>query len=69
MGKVSKGVTCSVSGCKKAAVRSISVDKAHAAELNVGGVRRAYICDEHYKELKKKLKKDRTVEKWRWGIS
>lgn len=69
MGKVSKGVICSVSGCNKAAVRSISPDKAYAAKLNVSGVRRVYVCDEHYKELKKKLRKDRTVEKWRWGIS
>ena len=68
MGKVSKGVNCSVSGCNKVAVRSVSTDKAHAAKLNISSVRRAYICDEHYKELKKRLKKDRAVEKWRWGI-
>lgn len=67
MGKVSKGAKCSVSGCDKLAVRSISQDKAQSANLNVEVTRRVYICLDHYKELKKKLKKERKIDKWRWS--
>jgi hypothetical protein len=57
-----------VSGCGREAVRSISAEKARAAGLNVGsGEKRAYICKEHYKEFKKKTKKDKTLDKWRYG--
>ena len=49
-------------------MRSISVDKVKAAGLNVGSAeKRAYICKEHYKEFKKKTKKDKTLDKWRYG--
>ncbi len=67
MGKVSKGAKCSVSGCDKLAVRSISQEKAQSANLNVEVTRRVYICLDHYKELKKKLKKERKIDKWRWS--
>lgn len=68
MGRIDKGVKCSVSGCGKEAVRSISAEKARTAGLNVGsGEKRAYICKEHYKEYKKKTKKDKTLDKWRYG--
>lgn len=67
MGKVSKGAKCSVSGCDKLAVRSISQDKAQSANLNVEVTRRVYICLDHYKELKKKLKKERKIDKLRWN--
>ena len=68
MGRIDKGVKCSVSGCGREAARSISVEKARAAGLNVGsGEKRAYICKEHYKEYKKKTKKDKTIDKWRYG--
>jgi len=68
VGRVAKGVKCSVTGCGKEAVRSLPVDKVKTAGLNVGDVRRAYLCKEHYKEFKKETKKDRTLEKWRHGI-
>jgi thymidine kinase len=68
VGRIDKGVKCSVSGCGREAVRSISAEKARAAGLNVGsGEKRAYICKEHYKEFKKKTKKDKTLDKWRYG--
>ena len=68
MGRIDKGETCSVSGCKNEAVRSIAADKCRSAGLNVGtSEKRAYICKEHYKEFKKKTKKDKTLEKWRYG--
>jgi hypothetical protein len=68
LGRIDKGVKCSVSGCNKDAARSISAQKAKSAGLNVGsGQKRAYLCREHYKEFKKKTKKDKTLEKWRYG--
>ena len=48
--------------------RSISADKVKAAGLNVSAAeKRAYICKEHYKEFKKKTKKEKTLDKWRYG--
>jgi hypothetical protein len=68
LGRIDKGVKCSVSGCNRDAARSISAQKAKSAGLNVGsGQKRAYLCREHYKEFKKKTKKDKTLEKWRYG--
>ena len=68
MGRIDKGQKCSVVGCSREAERSIPVDKARAAGLNVGsGEKRAYLCKEHYNEYKKKSKKDKTLEKWRYG--
>jgi hypothetical protein len=68
LGRIDKGVKCSVSGCSRDAERSIPVDKAKAAGLNVNSSeKRAYLCKEHYKEYKKKSKKDKTLEKWRYG--
>ena len=68
MGRIEKGAKCSVSGCGREAARSISADKVKAAGLNVSSrEKRAFICREHYKEYKKKTKKDKTLEKWRWG--
>ena len=65
MGKIEKGTNCSVSGCSSTALRSIAVEKAAKAGLKVGTSRRAYLCKDHYKEFKKKTKKDRLIEKWR----
>ncbi len=68
MGRVDKGQKCTVVGCSRDAERSIPTDKAKAAGLNIGsGEKRAYLCHEHYKEYKKKTKKDKTLEKWRYG--
>jgi hypothetical protein len=66
MGRIDKGVKCSVSGCGKEAVRSLSSDKVKRAGLNVSGERRAYLCKEHYKEFKKKTKKDKQLELMRY---
>ena len=65
MGKIGKGVKCSVSGCEKDAVRSLAASKVTAAGLKIATERRAYLCREHYKEYKKATKKERTLEKWR----
>lgn len=65
MGRVSKGVKCSVEGCNKDAIRSLSAEKAKASGLKVSGGRRAYLCKDHYKEYKRASKKDKIIEKWR----
>jgi hypothetical protein len=68
VGRIDKGQKCSVSGCGREATRSITADKVKAAGLNVStDEKRAYICKEHYKEYKKKTKKDKTLDKWRFG--
>lgn len=67
MGKIDKGVKCSVVPCGRDAVRSISAKDVEAAGLKVDSSKRAYLCEEHYKEFKKKNKGARQVEKWRWS--
>ena len=66
MGRISKGVKCSVAGCDRPAVRSVSVASAKAAGLEVEG-RRAYLCEEHYKAVKKWRRKESRIRKWRYG--
>ena len=66
MGRVAKGIKCSVIGCDKEAVRSLSNEKVSAAGLKVGTARRAYLCKDHYKEFKKETKKEKMLEKWRY---
>ena len=65
MGKVGKGVKCSVSGCSEDAIRSVSGEDVTRAGLKVATAGRSYLCKNHYKEMKKKTKKDRQVERWR----
>jgi hypothetical protein len=65
LGKVSKGVKCNVTGCTQIAVRSVSPDAVAQAKMDIGGARRAYLCRAHYKEMKKRSKKDRQIERWR----
>lgn len=68
LGRIDKGVKCSVSACGMLAIRSLSTDKARAAGLNVSSSeKRVYVCREHYKVFKKKTKKDKTVDKWRFS--
>jgi hypothetical protein len=68
LGRVAKGVKCSVTGCSNDAVRSLQTDRVKNAGLKVGEARKTYLCKEHYKEFKKETKKDRTLEKWRHGV-
>jgi len=55
-----------VIGCDKEAIRSISSEKVSSTGLNVSSSRRAYLCKDHYKEYKKRIKKDKMLEKWRY---
>ena len=67
MGKVDKGVGCSVAGCGKSAERSLSRTEMGGSGLSIGGEgRRVYLCHEHYKQWKKATKKSRTMERSRW---
>lgn len=67
MGRVAKGVKCSVSGCGEEAVRSLSSARIKSAGLKTESGRRGYLCKEHYKEYKKKTRKEKKVEQWRYG--
>jgi hypothetical protein len=65
MGRVGKGVKCSVSNCDKDAIRSLPREKVSSVGLKVDGEKRSYLCREHYKEYKKASKKDKLLEQWR----
>lgn len=66
MGKVKKGIKCSVEGCGSSAVRSLSADTVASVGFKIGEERRAYLCENHYKNFKKKTKREKLLEKWRW---
>ncbi|MEM2103262.1 MAG: hypothetical protein QW717_00030 [Candidatus Bathyarchaeia archaeon] len=67
MGRVARGVKCSVPGCSKEAARSLSAEKVRLAGLGISSSdRRAYLCESHYKQFKKKTRKDRKIEQWRF---
>ena len=66
LGRIEKGAKCGV--CGKEAVRSISADKVKAAGLGVCTEKRGFLCKDHYKEYKKKSKKDKMIDKWRHGV-
>jgi len=66
MGKGTSEARCSVIGCSGVAIRSVASEKALSSGLKLSEGRRAYVCKSHYKEIKKKLKKEKTIEKWRY---
>ncbi|MCL5067330.1 MAG: hypothetical protein M1368_03125, partial [Thaumarchaeota archaeon] len=66
LGKVGKGVNCSVTGCTSPAERSISREQIGASGLSISGERRAFLCHEHYKVWKKATKKDRDLDRVRF---
>ena len=68
MGRVDKGVTCSVDGCSQEAERSITGSKASmATDLLVDtSSKRIYLCKQHYKDWKKSTKEERENERARW---
>jgi hypothetical protein len=52
------------------AARSITADKVKEGcwlKSLAAQKKRAYLCKEHYKEYKKKSKKDKQLDKWRFG--
>ena len=67
MGRVEKGVKCSVAGCRADAVRSIAFKRVSEAGLRLSGEsRRAYLCEAHYREFKKARRSLDKVERMRW---
>lgn len=67
MGRVDKGIECSVAGCQSDAVRSVAFKKASEAGLRLKGeARRAYLCERHYKEFKKARRSVDRIERMRW---
>ncbi len=69
MGRITKGRQCSVKLCENESIRSISLLQVSSyLDLKIEkNMSRAYLCKEHYKEYKKKSKKDKRTEKLRYG--
>ncbi|MFC1802587.1 hypothetical protein ACFL0D_01330 [Thermoproteota archaeon] len=55
-------------GCNEEAARSLDIGRVKRAGLDAEGVRRAYLCKEHYREYKKGNKKSAQIEKWRFSV-
>jgi len=68
MGRVDKGVNCSIQGCDQTAQRSMSGSKASMAlNLDLDSTsKRIYLCKSHYREWKKASKNERENERARW---
>ena len=66
MGKVSKGVKCSVVGCENRAVKSVSAQGIPSSMKVEATGRRAYHCEKHWKEFKKLTKDERRIERLRY---
>jgi hypothetical protein len=60
--------TCTVVGCDKDAVRSLSRRKVAKAlsDVDVEEGRRAHLCKDHYKRYKKATKVERTIDRLTW---
>ena len=58
---------CDVVGCEHTAEKSIGRNKVEKLfKLKPGKGTRAHLCRDHYKEWKKKTKKERKVERLTW---
>lgn len=67
MGRVDKGVKCSVAGCQAEAVRSIALKRVSEAGLSLrDNSRRAYLCEAHYREFKRARRNVDRIERMRW---
>lgn len=65
---------CDVEGCSNESKKTVSREKAGAAIKEAGlnlsvknKVTKAHLCSDHYRKIKKKLKKDREIDRLRWG--
>ncbi|MFX1514834.1 MAG: hypothetical protein ACFFC6_00860 [Promethearchaeota archaeon] len=65
---------CDVEGCSGLTKKTVSREKSAAAIKQAGitlavrdKVTRIHLCAEHYRKIKKQLKKDREIERLRWG--
>ena len=68
MGRVDKGVNCSIQGCDQTAQRSMSGSKASMAlNLDLDSTsKRIYLCKVDYREWRKASKNERENERARW---
>ena len=67
MGKISKGVDCSVSNCTNSAVRSMSSKNVDSSEFSISSdSNKVYFCTEHYKSWKKSTKELSKSERARY---
>lgn len=68
MGKVRKGVECSVHNCADRAVKSVSLSNipSNIGFQFKGEGRSIYLCEKHYKAIKKAIKKKIDLERERW---
>jgi hypothetical protein len=58
-------VTCDVEGCGADAQRSVHGKKVEKSGLRIRSdpAKNAHLCRDHYREFKKKTKKDRMLER------
>ena len=71
---VAKKKHCDVENCENDSKKTVSREKAGAALKQAGieiSIRekktKIHLCAEHYRKIKKKMKKDREIERLRWG--
>ncbi|MEM3436983.1 MAG: hypothetical protein QXP55_00405 [Nitrososphaerales archaeon] len=67
MGKIQKGVKCSVVDCDSEAIRSLSRNKFSVPDLKLKEGKRVYLCEHHYKLWKKETKKLREIDRLRYS--
>jgi hypothetical protein len=70
LGKIKKGEDCSIVGCGKPAIRSLSPSYGNLikkAGLEVSNSGRLFLCEEHYKLLKKEKAGEDRLERWRFS--
>ncbi|UCE13630.1 MAG: hypothetical protein JSV04_00290 [Candidatus Heimdallarchaeota archaeon] len=65
---------CNVENCSNLSKKTVSREKAGSAMKQAGlnldirdKVTKVHLCAEHYRKIKKQLKKDREIERLRWG--
>lgn len=60
--------SCDIVGCDKTAERAVSGKKVDKAGLRLSSNpdKNAHLCKDHYREFKKKTKKDRVIERLDW---
>jgi len=65
---VEKTRTCDIEGCKAEAERSVAGKKVEKAGMSLATdpAKHAHLCRAHYREFKKKTKKDRTLDRLGW---
>ncbi|MHA1636757.1 MAG: hypothetical protein ACTSUO_09425 [Candidatus Thorarchaeota archaeon] len=65
--------TCSIAGCDKPSKRSFSAQRIGPSITGSGLTikdsrkKKTYLCQDHWKKVKKVFKKDMKPERMRWG--